>query len=175
MAEFDSHHRDILEEVSLRYGCKVSGFFVDGGRRCYAFGAPWEQLTRAMKAGNRDAIVAYNPWVYPKLTDFQDYWVGESGGALLPPPEASCFEEGGAQAGLQPHLNPLLDDPWAHYQPDTDIRAPLFGNEELIEYVRTCIAAKTVPSINMGITQDGMVSPATLEQMKALRRAIMGR
>ncbi len=40
--------------------------------------------------------------------------------------------------------------------------------------MQTCIAQKLVITMNIGITQDGKVSPATLEQMRALRRTIRG-
>ena len=66
----------------------------------------------------------------------------------------------------------FLDDPWQHGYPDTDIAAPLFATQRLIDYVQTCIAQKLVITMNMGITQDGKVSRATLEQMRTLRRAI---
>lgn len=69
----------------------------------------------------------------------------------------------------------FLDDPWQHGYPNTDIAPPLFTTQQLIDYVKACVAQKLVITMNMGITQDCQVSPATLEQMKALRQAIRGK
>ncbi len=167
---------DFLSEIGERYGEKVAGFFFDGGFETYLYASdfPFESVTAAARAGNPGRIISYNQWIFPKLTDFQDYWIGESGGELPSPPEPQVFKMGN-QAAMQPHLNFFLDDEWVHQQPDTDIRPLLFRDEDLIRKVKLCMERKTVLSINMGIYQDGTVSPAALDQMRALRKAIRGR
>ena len=161
--------RDILAEIGSRYGKKVAGYWFDDRYPLQ----PFKELYEATKVGNPDRIVAWNSWILPKTTEFQEYYGGEFGGALVTPP-ASFFAENGAASHLQPHGMIFLDDPWQHGYPDTDIAAPLFDTQQLIDYVQTCIAQKLVITMNMGITQDGKVSPATLEQMRTLRRAIRG-
>jgi hypothetical protein len=54
------------------------------------------------KAGNANRIVAFNSWILPKSTDFQDYWAGEIGGELTKLQEA-YFSESNFAGGLQPH------------------------------------------------------------------------
>ena len=159
--------RDILTEIGHRYGKKIAGYWFDDRYPLQ----PFEELYEATKVGNSDRIVAWNSWILPKTTEFQEYYGGEFGGALVTPP-ASFFSENGSASGLQPHGMIFLDDPWHHGYPDTDIAAPLFATQRLIDYVQTCIAQKLVITMNMGITQDGKVSPATLEQMRTLRRTI---
>ncbi|GAH68385.1 unnamed protein product, partial [marine sediment metagenome] len=127
----------------------------------------FEPLYLAAKTGNPDRIVAWNSWITRKPSDFQEYWAGEVAGALILP-DAECFGD------LQPHVLIYLDDHWGHYEPDTDIRAPLFMTHTLVDYVKACIARKVVASLNLGIYQDGTISPATLEQMQVLRKAIRG-
>ena len=161
--------RDILTEIGHRYGKKVAGYWFDDRYPLQ----PFAELYEATKVGNPDRIVAWNSWILPKTTEFQEYYGGEFGGALVTPP-ASFFSENGSASGLQPHGMIFLDDPWQHGYPDTNIAAPLFATQRLIDYVQTCIAQKLVITMNMGITQDGKVSPATLEQMRTLRRAIRG-
>ena len=109
----------------------------------------------------------------PKSTEFQDYYAGELGGSLVLP-EADYFAPDGPAGGLQPHGLIFLDDPWMHGRPDSEIAPPLFKTDELINYVRSCIARRMVITLNMGIYQDGGVSPATLEQKRALRTAVRG-
>ena len=159
--------RDILTEIGHRYGKKVAGYWFDDRYPLQ----PFEELYEATKVGNSDRIVAWNSWILPKTTEFQEYYGGEFGGGFVNPP-ASFFAEGSAASGLQPHGMIFLDDPWQHGYPDTDIAAPLFDTQQLIDYMQTCISQKLVITMNMGITQDGKVSPATLEQMRTLRRAI---
>ncbi|RKU18117.1 hypothetical protein C6500_13940 [Candidatus Poribacteria bacterium] len=161
--------RDILTEIGHRYGKKVAGYWFDDRYPLQ----PFEELYEATKVRNPDRIVAWNSWILPKTTEFQEYYGGEFGGALVTPP-ASFFAENGSASGLQPHGMIFLDDPWQHGYPDTDIAAPLFATQRLIDYVQTCIAQKLVITMNMGLTQDGKVSPATLEQMRTLRRVIRG-
>jgi len=169
-SQFFENERDILTEIGLRYGKKVAGYWFDDRYPLQ----PFEKLYRATKAGNSDRIVAWNSWILPKTTDFQEYYAGEFGGALRALPEASYFQEEGPAAGLQPHVLIFLDDPWHHGYPNTDIAPPLFTNQQLIDYVKNCNARNVPVTMNLGIYQDGTVSPATLEQMKALRRAVKG-
>jgi len=166
-SRFFQNEVDCLTEIGLRYGKKVAGFWFDDRYLLQ----PFEALYRATKAGNPDRLVAFNSWVMPKSTEFQDYYAGEFGGSLSLP-DVDYFAPGGPAAGLQPHGMIFLDDPWAHGQPDTEIAPPIFKTIELIEYVKKCIARKMVITMNMSCYQDGTVSSATLEQMKAVRRAI---
>ena len=159
--------RSILTEIGHRYGERVAGYWFDDRYPLQ----PFEDLYGAARAGNANRIVAFNSWILPKTTEFQDYYAGELGGALLTP-TASYFAEGGGAGGLQPHGLIFLDDQWQHGYPDTDIAPPLFTNERIIEYVEACIARGLPITMNISITQDGEVSPQTLEQMRALRQAI---
>ena len=168
-SRFFEIEQDILTEIGLRYGKKVAGYWFDDRYPLQ----PFEELFKATKVGNPDRIVAWNSWILPKTTEYQEYYGGEFGGALIVP-SPNYFSEDGSASGLQPHGMIFLDNPWQHGYPDTDIAPPLFTTQRLIDYVNTCIAQKLVITMNIGITQDGHVSPATLEQMRALRRTIRG-
>ena len=132
-------------------------------------------VTKAARTGNPNRVVSYNNWIFPKLTDFQDYWIGESAHDLLPPPGPAAFGPGGPQEGLQAHVNTFLDDfDWCHTKPDTDILPPWHTTDQVVAYVQRCVREKTVPSLNISIYQDGTVSEATLDQLRAVRHAIRG-
>ncbi|MBW1673634.1 MAG: alpha-L-fucosidase [Deltaproteobacteria bacterium] len=169
-SEFYDNISNILTEVGLRYAKKVVGYWFDDRNPLQ----PFEQLYRATKAGNPDRIVAWNSWIYPRTTEFQEYYAGEFGGGLKLP-ETSFFQEGGPAAGLQGHGMIFLDDPWIHHLINQDIVAPRFSNKELIDYVKACISRDIIITMNMGIYQDGTVSEATLNQMRALRKAVRGK
>jgi hypothetical protein len=77
---------------------------------------------------------------------------------------------------MQAHLNTFLDDAdWCHTRNETEMLPPWHTAEQLVDYVKLCVKEKTVPSINMSIYQDGTVSPATLDEMRAVRIAIRGK
>jgi hypothetical protein len=177
LQEFARNNAAFLAEVGQRYGTKVAGFFFDGGfeSRLYPNPYPFELVSNAARTGNPNRVVSYNNWIFPKITDFQDYWIGESAHALLPPPGASAFELDGPQAGMQAHLTTFMDDfDWCHTKQDTEMLPPWHSTEEVVNYVKLCVQEKTVPTINISIYQDGTVSSATLDQMRAVRKAIRG-
>jgi hypothetical protein len=168
-SKFYQNQINILEELGARYGRSLWGYWFDNGYPHQLF----ERQMEACKLGNPDRIIGYNSGIYPKVTDFQDYFAGEFGNSpILPPP--GYFEEGGAQAGLQPHGTIFIDGAWHHFRPDTEIGPQRFTTENLIDYIKKCIERKMVLTINFNIYQDGSVSPITLEQMKAVRKAIRG-
>jgi len=168
---FFAHEAAILTEAGLRYGHQLAGWWFDDRYPLQ----PFERLANAAKEGNRDRIVAFNSWILPKSTDFQDYWAGEVGGELRRLPERGYFGPGGTHTGLQPHLMVFLDDAWVHGALDTPIAAPIFNTQQLIEYIRDSNKKGAAVTLNIGVYQDGSPSPATIEQLQAVRKAIRGR
>jgi hypothetical protein len=169
-SSFFAHEAAILREVGLRYGSKLAGWWFDDRYLLQ----PFEELYQATKVGNPDRIVAWNSWILPKSTDFQEYWGGEVGGTLKRLPEEGYFDGSGPQSGLQPHVMIFVDDPWMHTRPDTDIQPPLFGDKELADYIMDCNRKSAPVTLNVGVYLDGTASPATLRQLDAVRKAIRG-
>ncbi len=165
---FFDNEAAVLTEIGNRYGEKVAGWWFDDRYPLQ----PFERLWHAAKAGNPARLVAFNSWILPKATPFQDYFAGELAGALKLPPEKGYFDDDGPQSGLAGHVLIFLDDSWNHVSQDQPIKPPLFQNEDLIRYVRTLNGRGIPVSLNIGVYQDGAASPATLAQLGALRRAI---
>jgi hypothetical protein len=168
---FFRHEAAILSEAGRRYGDKLAGWWFDDR---YPF-QPFEQLDKAAKAGNSARLVAFNSWILPKSTDFQDYWAGEMGGDLLPLPATGFFDHGGPESGLHPHVLILLDDGWVHGSQDTKIVPPRHSDEQLIDYIKDCNSKGATVTMNIGVYQDGTPSPQTLMQLYAVRKSIRGR
>jgi hypothetical protein len=169
-SSFFEHEAAILREVGLRYGSKLSGWWFDDRYPLQ----PFEQLYKATKAGNPDRIVAWNAWIMPRSTDFQEYWAGELAGSLLRLPAKGYFDDDGPQSGLQPHGLIFIDDPWMHGSPNTEIHAPLFSDQELAAYIADCSKKGASVTMNIGVYQDGTASAATLQQLATIRRIIRG-
>ena len=166
---------EVLTEVSQRYGKKVSGWFLDDAMLYYP--APFERITRALKAGNPDRLVSYNPWVLPRLTEFQDVWMGEGfrGGDATPLGSDGIFASG-HQKGLFAQGMFVLDGPdWGINHPDTKIKKPCVSPEQAVELVKRASARGQSLSFNLLMYEDGSVSPDSMEVMRAVRTAIRGR
>jgi hypothetical protein len=162
-SQFFQNEYDILAQVGKRYGRKVAGWWFDDRYP----DQPFEKLYEATKIGNPDRIVAWNSWIMPKSTEFQEYYSGEAAFSVTVP-EANYFGVGGPAEGLQPHFLIIADDPWAHTTRDSDIVPPLYKDDELIHYVKAVNTLGGPVTINIGIYQDGTVSPATIQQIQKL-------
>ncbi|MBI5831067.1 MAG: hypothetical protein HZB16_01985 [Armatimonadetes bacterium] len=88
LSEFQRNWEAIIREWSLRWGRHVHGWWIDG---CYhadrmyrAADAPnFRSFAEAMKAGNPDSLVAFNPGVKVPIvchSEYEDYTAGEIAG-----------------------------------------------------------------------------------------------
>ncbi len=166
--QFFDNEAAVLKEMGNRYRDRVAGWWFDDRFPLQ----PFERLWQAAKAGNPARLVAFNSWILPMATPFQDYYAGELAGALKLPPEKGYFDAHGPQSGLAGQILILLDDPWNHGSRDQPIKPPLFKDEDLIRYVRTLNERGIPVTMNIGVYQDGTASPDTLAQLRALRKAI---
>ena len=166
---------DVMTEVGQHYGKKISGWFLDDGMLFYP--APFERITKALKAGNRDRLVSYNSWILPRLTEFQDVYMGEGfeGSAATPVGGDGIFPTG-PQKGLFAHGMFILDGPdWGINHPETKINQPRFSADGAAGLVQRASARGQTLSFDLLMYEDGSVSPNSLEVMRAVRRAIRGK
>jgi Alpha-L-fucosidase len=173
-AEYLRIHKDILQEIGQRYGTRVAGYWFDGWYQtleAYPEINP-RDLLPAVRAGNPARLVAYNSWVYPIETPWQDYWAGEVGEIVRP--ATSRYSASGTAIGLQGHFLLFADAPWVHSLPDAEMEPLRFSDEALIDFVKKNAAKEVAVTINLGIYQDGSIGEAARRQMAALRQAIRG-
>ena len=166
---------EVMTEVGHRYGPKVAGWFLDDGMLFYP--APFERITKALKAGNPDRLVSYNSWILPRLTDFQEVYMGEGflGSAETPVGGNGIFPAG-PQKGLFAHGMFVLDGPdWGINHPDTRINQPAFSAEQAVGLVRRAAERGQTLSFNLLMYEDGSVSPASLDVLRAVRKAVRGK
>jgi S1-C subfamily serine protease len=164
----------ILNEVGLRYGPRLAGWMFDDGMLFYP--APFERIGKAAKAGNPARLISYNPWVLPRLTDFQDFYFGEGfqGNTSTAVGSPGIFTAG-AQQGLLAHGSLPLDGPdWGIFKPETKITAPFFAPDHAVAMVQAASAHSQVLSFNLLMYEDGSVSPKSLEVMRSVRKVIRG-
>ena len=174
----------IVGEISKRYGENLAGLWLDDGRCYYPNGVQFDRIAKAAKSGNKDLVLCFNPWILPKLTDYQDYYAGETGLNLasagvgnphLPEGGDGTFQ-GGPQDGLQATYCGLLEPgEWTHIYQDSVIEDPVLSLDELTQIVEESNKRKNVPMINVRIYQDGTISPKSYALLKELRGRISGK
>ena len=166
---------EVMTEAGQRYGAKVAGWFLDDGMLFYP--APFERISKALKAGNPDRLVSYNSWILPRLTEFQEVYMGEgfAGSAATPVGGDGIFSTG-PQKGLFAHGMFVLDGPdWGINGPDIRINPPAFPAEQAVGLVRRAAERGQTLSFNLLMYEDGSVSPASLEVLRAVRKAVRGK
>ena len=171
----------IYREIGMRYSKKISGLWIDDGMGLYPYDAPFKTLTSVIKQGDKEIVVGYNSWIYPRFTDFQDFYGGENGITLEAagvnnkylPVGGNGYFISGPQKGLKATFCGLLEPgDWTHTEPDSPIASPLLKAPELIKIIREAILRKNVAIMNVQVYQDGSISPETFDLLKQLNQSV---
>lgn len=190
--EFQKRYTAFVREYALRFGKNLDGWWFDG---CYTWPDfhnslyQWPLWCTAARAGNPDAALAFNDGsfcvgVTQPVTAYQDYLSGE-----VEYLEDSRIRLGGAASGAhhlpegrfvtgttcQWHaLVPIDCGPGLHWGHDQagPMGPPRFTDENLFGFVRRCRSVSGAVTLNVGIYQEGHLSPATIAQLKRLRTAL---
>jgi hypothetical protein len=173
-AVFWKHWQEIIGEIGERYGKGLAGWFFDDGCAYYPLNPDFETLTSVAKTGNPDRVVCYNPWIWPRITDFQDYFCGEGYNFLRATdyltPNGNGIFTGGPQQGLQAHTNFILERNWWHDKEDTPIEAPQIPLAQFQADIKQAFIYGIVPSVNLEIYQDGTFSDESVRYMKSINQ-----
>jgi hypothetical protein len=169
--QFTEIHKNVLSEIGSRYGEKLAGYWFDSWYQSLAAypDVPIEAIYRYCKVGNPGRITAFNFWIFPVLTPWQDYWAGELNN--LHNPFESRYIHRGAGTGFQAHGMVSMLESWVHSETGP-IPPPQFSAEDLIAHVKANMEHQAVTTINIGIYQDGTIEQSSLDTMRQLRRAI---
>jgi len=164
---------EIVSEFGDRYRDKVAGYWFDC---CYQAkekypGFSFREFFKTCKVGNPDRIVALNSWIYPNVSEWQEYWAGESG-SLVGLPRDGTTQERGPGAGLRYHALLIMEPYWV--QQKVEMPRPRFTAQELGDYIDRCKANGGAVTINLGIYQDGTVDPQAVEVLQEVGKRIRG-
>jgi hypothetical protein len=169
--QFTEIHKNVLSEIGSRYGEKLAGYWFDSWYQSVAAypDVPIEAIYRYCKVGNPGRITAFNFWIFPVLTPWQDYWAGELN--TLQNSFDSRYIQRGPGRGFQAHGMVSMLQSWVHSE-TAPIPPPQFSAEDLIAHVKANMEHQAVTTINIGIYQDGTIEQSSLDAMRELRRAI---
>ena len=168
--EFTRKWSEVIAEWSRRYGKKVSGWWFDGsynraGWDDLAQPYNWNTWAAAVRAGNADSLIAFNPGAeirhaFNKLTDEQDYAAGEQTKFGATP------QSNPTPAGLQWQILSHLGTRWGKAD------GPRRTDEWMIDYVRQVHKQGGVVTIEVNISGDGTIYAPHLKQLIAIRQAL---
>ncbi len=164
LAEFQKKWEAVIGEWSLRWGKKVSGWWIDGcyfADEMYRHPDPpnFESFAAALKAGNPDSIIAFNPGVKVpviSMTEHEDYTAGEISETLPDCP-------GRWLDGIQYHILSYLSARWGDGE-------PRFADEFVSRYTGDVNAKGGVVTWDVPITAGGLIPQPFVDQLMVLRR-----
>jgi hypothetical protein len=173
----------VYREFSMRYGSRVAGWWVDGAWMKEYKNSPHRQrwfatIARALRAGNADAIVAFNPGVIESVgmsrySKQNDYTAGEANTLQFVPKERWID-------GAQCHIWTYLGRWWSA----SGLR---FDDEEVTDYARHVTAGGGVLTFEVGTLAKGgrrqasgsdpnsvlgEIDPRQVQQVKSIIAAI---
>lgn len=169
--EFERLNYELLSEIGARYKEKISGYWFDGWYQSYKQhpGFDFEKFYRICKIGNPDRLVALNSWLYPNVSEWQDYWAGEvySPGTT---PENKIIRSGPGK-GLQFHSLIALQGDWTHTQLNSKVHPNRLSATEIINFIAAS-EGKGPVTINIEIYQDGTIGEESLDTMEKIRQQL---
>ena len=150
----------VLKDISLRYGPKVKGWWVDGAYPFIGYNdSSLNILSKALKAGNKKAIIAFNQ--SPKslvsyYTKLDDYTAGEMYNINSYPKDRFIKK-------VQWHALTFLGNDWG--QPG--IR---FTSEEVADYLSGCNKKGGVVTLDVCLLRDGSLDIKQKDFLKKLKK-----
>ncbi len=169
LPEFMRNWEDILREWSIRWGRKVKGWWIDG---CYHKEVRYPDdeepnlasMGRALKAGNPEAIVAFNPGVRVPViaySEYEDYTAGEISNAL-PVGDIYSGDIKRFIDGEQYHILTFLGEGWGQGK----VRFP---DELVVSYTKYIISKGGVITYDVPHTDEGLIVQEFVEQLVKLK------
>jgi len=163
LVEFQEKWEEVIREWSMRWGTKVSGWWIDG---CYFademyrhHDAPnFRSFVAALKTGNPDSIVAFNPGVLTPVichTEYEDYTAGEIANAL-PECLGSWVERNGKK--VRYHILSYLGESWCK-------GAPRFPDELVATYTKYMTGKGGVITWDVPIQKSGLIPDPFVQQL----------
>ena len=158
----------MIREWSERWGKKVSGWWFDG---CYFPNSMYRgdvpnftSFAAAARAGNPETALAFNPGVVYRLlsmTPEEDFTAGE-----IDKPDRITIRRGtdGRVDGTQIQMLSYLGETWGR-------GAPRFTTEEVVGFSKKLWDAGGAVTWDVPVGLTGNISPAFLDQLRALRTA----
>lgn len=171
LAGFQTKWEAVIREWSLRWGSKVRGWWIDG---CYfademyrhATAPNFRSFAAALKAGNPQALVAFNPGVLLPVichSEHEDYTAGEIAEALPECPGA-WMERNGHLARY--HILSYLGENWCRGK-------PRFPTSLVAGYTQHIVGKGGAITWDVPIQEHGLIPEIYLDQLRCIREQVI--
>lgn len=167
---FTQRWSDVIQEWSLRYGTKVSGWWFDGAYNTKGWddlSQPynWNTWAAACRAGNPNSILAFNRGVGKDISFIrqcaaQDYTAGEEN-TFVPTP----FENP-APADIQWHILSYLGTWWSKAD------GPKYNDKYMIDYVKKVKEQGGIVSIDVNVQGNEKIFEPHFQQLLAIGKSL---
>lgn len=163
LADFQRRWEEVIREWSFRWGKKVTGWWIDGcyfADEMYRHTDPpnFQSFAVALKAGNPDSIVAFNPGVLTpviSMTEYEDYTAGEISDAFPVCP-------GRWVKGAQYHILSYLGERWGGGN-------PRFVDKFVVGYTEDVNSKGGVVTWDVPISEGGLIPQLFIDQLRKLK------
>jgi hypothetical protein len=154
---------EVIQEWSVRYGRKVSGWWFDGAYGHVRFNEAVGRIyADAVRRGNPDAIAAFNPGVMIRnLVEAEDYTAGE----INEPLTVEC--DGRWMGKSQWHMLSYLGSTWG-------ASPARFTDEAVVEMTRNLVEAGGAVTWDVPIQPNGLIPEPFAKQLAALGKGLAG-
>jgi len=176
LVEFQRRWEAVIREWSLRWGKDIAGWWIDGcyfADDMYRFDDPpnFASFAAALRAGNPEAIVAFNPGVRVPVivhTKYEDYTAGEVNLPQLPQAVAACPGRWikRDRARIQFHILTFLGQSWCRGE------RPQWPDAKIVDLAQQLHAKGGVITYDVPIHKDGHIAGAFLKQLQTIGRAV---
>ncbi len=167
--DFVKKWSSVLEELSVRYGKLVKGWWLDGCHPCIGFDdEKWGIMAGAVHKGNPDAIIAFNASIAERVKSFSpldDYTAGERSWLDELPP--SRFVDNGKQWHIFTYLGYDREtfgvhDGWGK-------SGCRFTKEFIYEYVKAATDREGIVTLDVKMDRYGNFDPEQFQVLKVLK------
>ena len=161
--------QEVIREYSMRWGDKVSGWWIDA---CYRPNTIYRQpdvpnfasFAAAARAGNQESIVTFNPGRFPRLmsiTPYEDYTAGE---VNEPERLEFKFHHNGKIDGAQIHALSFLGRFWGQ-------GAPRFDDGEFVNHTLRVNEVGGAFTWDVPVYPNGLIREPFMEQLRMIGEA----
>ena len=161
--EFAGKWAEVIHDWSSRYGNKVAGWWFDGAYEWVGFNDEIAEIyTEAVKRGNPNAIIAFNPGVknpIAAVTEHEDYTAGEIAKEMPICSERFVIYKG---KEIQYHIMSYLGKGWGVGD------RPRYSTNKLIEYTRCTTDGGGVVTWDVPFEKNGLIPSEFIEPLKKL-------
>jgi hypothetical protein len=156
----------VLQEWSMRYGKRISGWWVDGAFSFHGYNdVLLSKFYYVLKSGNQNSVVAFNPSPQKKVmyySKWDDYTAGEM----------NDFKDlpsiGGKINGTQWHIVSYLGTDWKS-------PAVRYTKKYMVNYINKVNSLGGVVTINTSLFRNGSISAEQLTFLKEVSKKIKKR